>query len=154
MKLEFKQAHTDQDCSLLFKWINDPITRMNSFHTEMIPYDEHCKWFSTKMNNPGSIIYICVDVDIKLEVGQIRVEFDNDIGEINYCVEPQSRGKGFGTEILKLLPNQLIKDGFVFSKLIGKVKHNNIASEKVFLKAGYQVEISSEWKEFTWLNQH
>lgn len=154
MKLEFKQAHTDEDCSLLFKWVNDPLTRMNSFNTELITYNEHNNWFRSKMNDPDTVIYICVEVEMKTQIGQIRVEFMNHVGVIDYYIDPQFRGKGFGSEMLRLLPDQLIKDGFVFNELIGKVKHINVASEKAFFKAGYQLEITSECKEFKWINQH
>ncbi len=153
MNLEFKKALTNDDCSLLFKWVNDPLTRKNSFNTELITFEEHRGWFYSKLNDPSTIIYICVHDELKMQIGQVRVEFDKGVGEIDYYIDPQFRGKGFGSEVLKLLPIQLIKDGFLFNLLIGKVKHINVASEKAFLKAGYQLEMTSEWKTFKWFNQ-
>ncbi|PKM94928.1 MAG: GNAT family N-acetyltransferase [Firmicutes bacterium HGW-Firmicutes-1] len=154
MKLEFKKAHTNQDCLLLYKWVNDPLTRKNAFNTEFISFEEHNKWFRSKMNDPNTVIYICVEKEeMKVQIGQVRLDFTNHVGIIDYYVDSQFRGKGFGSEMLKLLPDQLIKDEFVFSELIGKVKNSNVASEKAFLKAGYQLEITNGWKEFKWLNQ-
>jgi RimJ/RimL family protein N-acetyltransferase len=106
------------------------------------------------MNDPNTVIYICVEKEeMKVQIGQVRLDFTNHVGIIDYYVDSQFRGKGFGSEMLKLLPDQLIKDEFVFSELIGKVKNSNVASEKAFLKAGYQLEITNGWKEFKWLNQ-
>lgn len=154
MKLEFIRARTEQHRDLLYQWANDPVTRMNAFNTGFIDYEDHCRWFTSKMGDASSVIYICANSETEtgenVPIGQIRVDFKDSVGEIDFSVAPPFRGRGFGTAMLEQVPLQLMQDGIAFSVLTGKVKVSNMASQKAFVRAGYQIitSQSDQWLEF------
>lgn len=132
---------TSDDYILLFQWLNDSEVRKNSFSQEIVKLENHIKWFQSKLKDDKNNIFIVMKD--KVEVGQIRVEIDNDVGTISYSIDSNYRGQGIGTEILNL-----IKLEFEDIKLIGYVKKDNIASIKVFEKAGYKKVEYNDFIEF------
>lgn len=132
---------TSDDYILLFQWLNDSEVRKNSFSQEIVKLENHIKWFQSKLKDDKNNIFIVMKD--KIEVGQIRVEIDNDVGTISYSIDSNYRGQGIGTEILNL-----IKLEFEDIKLIGYVKKDNIASIKVFEKAGYKKVEYNDFIEF------
>jgi len=43
-KITLREATID-DCDELYRWRNDPVTREQFFDSEVVPYEEHQKWF-------------------------------------------------------------------------------------------------------------
>lgn len=119
------------DAALLFRWVNDPEARKNSFHTESVLWEEHEKWFKEKMEKDTCKIYILL-CDGK-EAGQIRIDIVQDRGKISYFVAPEYRGQGLGTKLLFLLEE---KCQFIHV-LYGEVKRENVASCRSFERNGY-----------------
>lgn len=133
-KLSFRKVSM-ADCNLLFEWINDSECRQNSFHQESIPYKEHLKWFCKCISSSDINIFILLDDDIP--VGQIRVEKVADIGYISYSVDKAYRGKGYGKVLLQSVEKAMLNIDETCISLVGKVKINNIASQRVFQDLGY-----------------
>lgn len=120
-----------EDCNLLFNWANEDLVRENSFDSNEIVYEDHCNWFTKKLESPESLIFIVKDEPHS--IGVIRLEkTDNDSMLINYSVDVKYRQQGYGTKILNLM-----KENFPNQTLIGKVKKNNISSIRAFENAGY-----------------
>ena len=119
------------DAKMILEWRNDPDTRNNSFSRELISNEDHVKWLEKKLLEDSCRLYICCDG--QENVGQIRIDVRENIGEVSYMVAPECRGKGYGTKILELAENEA-KD---LNTLIGFVKKSNIASAKCFEKNGY-----------------
>jgi UDP-2,4-diacetamido-2,4,6-trideoxy-beta-L-altropyranose hydrolase len=46
------------DCSLLWRWTNDPAVRNASFSSAEIPWEVHTFWFARRMADPGSTFLI------------------------------------------------------------------------------------------------
>jgi len=42
---------SDKDCMLIWEWSNNPDVRAVSFSQEPIPYEDHVKWFKSKLND-------------------------------------------------------------------------------------------------------
>lgn len=135
-----------EDVDILFQWANDLSTRNNAFNTAPIPYENHLKWFYTTLNNPNRIqlIFVCKEVP----VGQFRIDIEDRIGEIDYSIAPEFRGKGYGTVMCEKAIEYIKSIGTV-DRLFAQVKTENIASKKCFKKNGFnnvfeQFEISLE----------
>jgi len=131
---------------LLFKWANEPLVRQNSFNTALIKYEDHQKWFNSKLNSDDCFLYILTVNNIP--VGQIRIEVEGDIGIINYSISNEHRKKGYGTSLLKMIIDRIKEDGINIGKLVGRVKHTNLASVKTFLDADYDCLEKEEFLEF------
>lgn len=126
------QKVCEQDRDLLFQWVNDETCRKNSFHSHLISYEEHCKWFAAKFNDEMCYMYLCCLDDIP--IGQIRIECENGIGCVSYFVDCEYRGRGYGFRMLQLIEQEM--QGKV-KELVAYVKNDNIASQVVFKKNKY-----------------
>lgn len=122
------------DMDLLYKWANDEVVRNNSFNCKKISYLEHKKWFEEKLKTDNSDIYIYYFKDEP--VGQIRLDYQDDMALIDFSIDKARRGKGHGTRILDLIESADKKK--IFNNYVGRVKYNNIASQRGFEKMGYK----------------
>jgi RimJ/RimL family protein N-acetyltransferase len=123
------------DVALFYTWANDPEVRKNSFSSGSIEFEEHQKWFSSKINSDKCLMLI-LENDEK-PVGQIRISIEEDIGIINFSVDKNFRGKGIGTELLKKGLEFIRKENISLTYLKALVKKDNRPSQKAFEKAGY-----------------
>lgn len=129
-----------EDVDLLFGWVNDKSVRENSFDGHLISYDEHVSWFKRMMDDPDQVQYILMLDDIP--VGQIRLCCDKDIAVISYSIAQSQRGKGYGSDIIKLVTEKIKEDRLDIKKVVGRVKPNNIASVKCFISNGFEESFS------------
>jgi RimJ/RimL family protein N-acetyltransferase len=147
MKMSYRRA-TRSDCSLIYEWANDRTVRENSFTSDSIEYEAHVKWFEEKLNSATSRIYIAY-LNAR-PIGQIRIEIENRNGIINYSVDSQWRGFGYGTLMLKEISAVLERDGVTnIDRVVGKVKYTNIPSQRAFIKAGYLETDVGDYKEYS-----
>ena len=51
--IKLRKAST-KDCRLIWKWSNDQEVRTESFASDPIPYQDHCKWFESKITSPAA----------------------------------------------------------------------------------------------------
>lgn len=126
----------EQDMELLFQWTNDPMVRKNSFSTEEISYEEHKEWYRKLLNRCDCRQYIYM-LDEE-PIGQVRIKLVEDTAEIGYSISPEKRHMGHGKKLLSLLAGQMAVDFPEVKKLVGKVKPENIASQRAFRNAGYE----------------
>lgn len=121
---------TAEDVDLLFAWANDPEVRKQSFSTAEIKYEEHVAWYQRLLSRPDAKQYILISGEE--EVGQVRITVEGKSAEIGYSIAPSQRGKGYGSQIVALLPDMVRKDFPEVETLIAQVKPENKASQKVF----------------------
>ncbi len=124
------------DMDLLFEWANESLVRKNSFSSERICYEEHKAWFERLLQNKNCWQYIYM-YDGK-ETGQARLTVNGEEAEIGYSICAEMRGQGHGRKLLELVCRQAQQDFPGVRKIIGKVKPENAASQKAFVKAGFE----------------
>lgn len=129
-----------EDAELFFKWVNEPVVRANSFNTELIPWENHQKWFEKVLADGGVRIYVLMQDN--LPVGQVRLSFEDNKWQISYSIASAYRGQGYGKLILQLAENELVITGRAGEKLFAEVKIHNTASQRIFSRLGY-VETAS-----------
>ena len=145
MEITFKRIQ-ENDCDLLFKWVNDESVRKNSFNSRPITYEDHKKWFNNKLKSNNSLIYICYINGNA--VGQIRIDIEEEIGFIDYSIDDNYRGKGYGTQLLIKVLEELVYSSIKIKKIIGRVKYENIASQRAFEKSGYVCDRKEDYVEY------
>ena len=123
------------DIDLLFEWANDPLTRKNSFHSDMIQYEDHKKWFSRMISDDSVLQYIMMENEIP--VGQIRLNLEAEKAEIGYSIAAEYRGRGYGHKILQLIKGEIRNKHPEIRKLVARVKPDNEASNRLFISEGY-----------------
>lgn len=124
------------DCDDIFRWRNDEVTRKNSFNSEVIPYEEHCRWFKNALSDISKLLFIGVDENNE-KCGVIRFDIKNSLAsEMHINVAPGKRRKGLGTKLIEKSCNLFFtenKSNLVFAR----IKEENIISAKAFLKASF-----------------
>ncbi len=125
------------DIDTYFSWANNEAVRENAINPVKIEYDNHVKWFKSKINNEESFLYIFEKESSA--IGQVRFDKSNSYYIIDYSVDEKYRGQGFGKVILKLGLEQLLKDckDNKLCRVKALVKGNNKASSRVFEKFNF-----------------
>ncbi len=128
------------DIDLLFEWANDSLTRKNSFHSDMIQYEDHKKWFGRMMSDDSVLQYIMMEDEIP--VGQIRLNLEAEKAEIGYSIAAEYRGRGYGHKILQLIKGEIRNKHPEIRKLVARVKPDTEASNSLFISEGYIPEFT------------
>lgn len=134
------------DIHLLFEWVNDPEVRHNSFCQHEILYKEHEEWFTNMLASDHCDIYIFL-VDEK-PAGQFRFTFEENEVYFGYCLSKEYRGKGLGTKMVEIALQQVRKSNHPVTKMIARVKYNNVASNKIFQTLGFEEFPCTEYIEY------
>jgi len=131
--LKFRYAQLT-DVDLFFTWANDELVRANSYEQLPIDYKTHSNWFNNKIKSPNVKFYI-FNNELLENVGQVRIEYDEE-AVIGISIDSKYRGKGYGTEMLKMATNDFRKK-FPHLDIYAYIKESNVASYKTFLNAGF-----------------
>ena len=134
-KQEYLRPVELSDALLLYNWRNDEAVRRNSFHSERLVYTDHERWLTKILDGiPPINFYILMYRDIP--IGQIRMDReDNAVGLITYSKDSLYRSSGYGKKILDLFEKEIGAESGI--TLVGCVKKENLASQKVFEALGY-----------------
>ena len=133
---------SEKDCELLFNWANDGDVRKNSFSSDKVLYEDHVKWFNNKIKSDKCIIFILKFKD--MPIGQVRIDVESKMAVISYSLDKNYRGKGLSVVMLSLVEEEIRNSCININKLIGFVKFENIASQKVFESLKYNKKIHSD----------
>ena len=121
------------DVKLLYKWSNDSVVRSQSFNSDEISFETHCKWFERKLKDEQALIYI-VEADA-IPAALVRFDMTEKGTVIGIAVSEDYRGKRLGANAIKIG----LKEYFIRHDLtvFASIKKDNIASIKSFQKAGF-----------------
>lgn len=133
MNIEFRKAVKD-DCRLVFNLSNDPLTRENSFNSEIIEWENHKKWFNKKLKSPETVIYIFTIETSPIGIVRFETETETIVG---VTVAPGYRGKGYASLIIEIACNDFWKS--CNHEIYAYIKESNITSIKAFEKAGFKL---------------
>ena len=92
------RSATMADADLLWRWVNDPLTRANSLSPTPIPYVQHVTWLRRRLGSEGTRIWIFSDGG--MPVGQVRFDRNGDLAVTSISVASERRGRGFGRAML------------------------------------------------------
>ena len=137
-KLYLRQADRG-DMMLLYRWVNDPTVRKSAFKTKTISLEEHKAWFFSTLQKSDVKIFVLMHG--KEAIGQVRLKIENRMQEIDYSIDVGMRGKGYGVRLLGLMEKVCSRN----MPLVGKVKTDNIASQRVFERLGYECKRESDY---------
>jgi UDP-2,4-diacetamido-2,4,6-trideoxy-beta-L-altropyranose hydrolase len=126
---------TADDVMLVYGWNNDPEVRQHSFKPEPIPLANHQAWFSARLRDNSTPIYIAESAGEP--AAQIRFGLSGRTATISYLIDSGFRGKGLGHVVLLKGVERLKQDHPEVPLVEGLVQRDNIASVRAFEKAGY-----------------
>jgi len=126
----------NNDCKIIWKWANDPVSRSASFSSEMILWEDHSKWFELKLRDPNCIFFVIVQNSILLPVGTIRYETEKNNGVISINIAPNLRERGIGSQAI-LISSELLFQTTSVEIIHAFIKTENAISIRAFTKSGY-----------------
>ena len=129
------QLVKEEDCELLWKWANDPQTRSASFHSNPITWEQHCQWFTDKLNSSDCIIYL-VSIDQNNPFGQVRFDVKKNTAVISLSIAKEFRGIGLSSEMIKQACVQFFRESKI-QTVQALIKEKNMISISTFKKAGF-----------------
>lgn len=140
------RAITFSDCDLIYEWASDELVRKNAFNPDKIDYESHKEWFQSKLCSRNTFMYIILAGNAP--VGQIRIDIENDCGIIDYSIDSDHRGRGFGKAALREVGENIRKDCPRLKMLIGRVKFDNTSSQKAFESANFEKDKKKDYFEY------
>lgn len=129
---------TLEDCRRIWEWRNEEATREASFNTSYIPYEEHERWFSRRLSDPHTRIFIVMNAQGR-EIGYVRFEIREGQAEISVSIDKDKRGKGYGVAAIKSGSDHLLASEPV-QRIIAHIKRDNPASMAAFGRAGFVLQ--------------
>ncbi len=135
---------TLSDRENLFQWRNHPAVRQFALQPDAIDWESHCRWFSAALQNSQRVLLIG-EVDGE-PVGVLRYDLNAEPGSdfhraealVSVYLVPQRMGQGLGAPLLVAGHVWLAAHYPQVRQLNAQIVPANVASVKVFEKAGYQ----------------
>ena len=127
------------DVKLYFDWANDSSVRAQSYSSSAIDFENHKKWFETKLEDDSCMLLLFQNEE-KSNIGQIRIQKENEKEAlIGISIAAEHRGKGLAKEMLLLASDYFLEKnkGYLINAYI---KEQNISSKQAFEKAGFEFE--------------
>jgi len=90
------------------------------------------------LQDKNKIILIVLKGTIPVGVVRFDIEQENQVAEININIAPRKRGKGIGSSSIKI-GCQYVFHQLKLTKIIAKIKKENISSIKAFSKVGFSM---------------
>ena len=134
--LKFRKA-LSKDCELYYEWTNDPEVRKYSYKSEDISFENHCRWFESKLKSNDTILLVFSNEEDE-NVGQVRIESKENEAIIGISIDSKFRGMGLAKEML-IESSAFYLKSYPQNKIFAFVKKDNFASYKSFLSAGYKL---------------
>ncbi|KIG13968.1 N-Acetylneuraminate cytidylyltransferase [Enhygromyxa salina] len=139
-ELRFRPA-LPADAELVYRWANDPVTRAASFSNELIGWDQHLAWFTAQLGRDDRHPFV-VEVD-GAPVAFVRLDASaakDGLCTISVNVAPEARGRGLGVGVLRAATP--IAAGLGFAQIEALIRPDNHASQRAFVRAGYEQSAS------------
>lgn len=131
------------DAADLLAWRNDPKTRALSRQPEEISWDDHCRWLDRMIADPGCLFLVAWLDGTRVGVVRFNRRGQADVWEVSITVAPVAQGRGLGRRILNEGVVRLRRD-HPGAEVLAAVRPGNLASERLFLGAGFRPTQSDE----------
>ena len=125
---------TREDAETLFGWQSHPDIRQHFRITQKPSWDDHLVWLERKLADHDALLWMIMDGN--RPSGVLRLDRESPgIFEVSILVDPMRQGRGLG--LAALLLARAAKPAAL---LCAEVLSSNIASQKLFRRAGYLPE--------------
>lgn len=140
---------TLEDSSLLLRWRNDPTTREVSRAQESISWDGHAGWYRRLLENPRRELWVVERAEVP--VGTVRFDAleseGNDEWEVSITLAPEARGAGLSRPVLTAGESAFL-ERHPGTTLIAAILPDNVPSQRLFARAGYQLDPTRDDGDF------
>jgi len=133
---------TIQDLELVYSWQRMPEMRKYALNPAIPSWIEHQSWMQTKLDRVQDYFFIVKERLSGRSCGFVRLDRQDKYDYlVSILIAPEFHGKGFALSALKVV-DRIYTDFCIHAV----VKQANVASQKLFLKAGYQKVSDEEFR--------
>src|ERR1700761_163650 len=132
-----------EDSDVLYGWINDPETVRHNAPFAPVTRLQHNEWFASIGKNPSKSLFAIRPLDSEVLLGTVQLI---DIHPVHRTAEltirigkDANRGKGYGTDALKLLVDTAFRDMNLVRVWL-RVFSSNSRAIRAYEKAGFEKE--------------
>ena len=126
----------ESDAKMVWAWANDPDTRLRSFTSALISWENHLAWYTRKLALPNARIYIALTQSGD-GCGLIRFDIQNGTAVVGITVAPEYRGIGLAAEIISRGTHAFRVEQSPM-RIEAFIKPDNQASRQAFDLCGYK----------------
>lgn len=124
------------DIGEVFDLSNQDYVRKYSINKEKISWEKHVEWFNNTIQDVNKVFYVITDSKEKF-LGEIRFDINKDFAVVSISLSKTILGKGYSLKLLQEGINRLFDSKKDVDKIIAYVSEKNIASDRLFRKAGF-----------------
>lgn len=139
--IEARPASADDE-GLILRWANDPLVRRNAFNPDAITAANHHNWYSQRLKDAEFCQIYIIQTNDGIPIGQVRFERNYEDWEIHYALDQYARFRGIGSRMLETAI-LIFKKQHIKVNLVGRVKIENLSSQKIFRNLGFE-EVASD----------
>lgn len=139
LSISLKKAEKE-DLMFYFALRNEPGVMESSFNPEPINLETHRKWFFQKLTDLNSFLFVVLCRG--RAIGQVRLDIEQDMAEINIAIAPEHRKRGYGSIAIEEACKSTFDKVPRLTKIFAHIKVGNVASVRSFGRAGF-VEIGA-----------
>ncbi|WP_370088951.1 GNAT family N-acetyltransferase [Ekhidna sp.] len=132
--LRLVKANSDH-IEITYRWASDYEIRRYSFNQDQISYEDHSRWFLSKINSKTCHYFIAMFKGE--EIGSVRIDVEGEFGTISYLLDRKVQGRGLGAILLSSIEGRVRNFDTRIKILKGYVLPENIPSVKIFERLGY-----------------
>lgn len=130
-----------RDWARILAWRNDPDAMEQSLVQGPVALKDHILWWRQIMSpNCPTRLWIGHDAARGVDMGMIRLDIVNRDGTISIVVDKNQRGRGYGSEMLSALLYEARAVRPPLENLIANVKSGNLASLRLFVSHGFELD--------------
>lgn len=146
-----KIIHFDhKHINAVWTWRNDIQTINMSISRRNVTWKEHYDWSNSIISSKTRYMYIAEELEIP--IGVIRFDenaYKKFISDLTINIDPNKRGKGYGTKILKESINLFINENKNCKYIKAQVRIINTKSIKLFENYGFKkISTNNVFKEY------
>ncbi len=138
--LHFRPA-APEDCTLVYAWFQDPITRANSYSNNPVSLEEHTRWFETRIQQTQApYLMFYGENQPETLIGQVRIDMKAEGPVIGINLAPEHRGRGYAAPMLRMAAEYFCKNNLHHTPIRAWIMDHNTASRKAFEAAGFSFD--------------
>jgi|TARA_B100001750_G_C15447929_1_gene567272 RimJ/RimL family protein N-acetyltransferase len=134
--INFKiRKSNNNDQKLIWKWRNDPESRLMFFNTSVVSWEEHLEWYNEIESDKNKLCLVAENNGQLLAVSHFHKAGTS--ASISVNTNPDFRGQGHGYHLIREFSN-VARKILELKEINAVVKVNNTRSIKSFIKAGFK----------------
>lgn len=148
------RAALPSDCEDLYIWRNHPAVRAYANQPQEIDWSGHTAWFQSVLLDKNRALLVA-ETDSIEPLGVLRYDWQNpQEAVVSVYLVPAQLRRGYGCPLLQAGHQWIQAQHSHTHKILAEIAPENIASIKVFEKAGYQLasaitsERGTRWYEY------